>query len=108
MSGLQSQSGWLHRPPPGAASTWKGIPMIKRTSTHRSRALPSTLVAGLLMLVLAGPRVFAADRDDSDDRDSRIVSTYFQNFHLYSGIFLRRLADNGVAPKLDILAHAFV
>jgi chitinase len=43
-----------------------------------------------------------------DDNDQNIVSTYFQNFHVYSGIFPRRLVDNGAAGKLDILIHAFV
>jgi len=33
----------------------------------------------------------------------KIVSTYVQNFHVFSGIFLRRMVDNGTAA-VDILA----
>src|ERR1044071_4017821 len=82
--------------------------MTKSSPPGRSRALAFALVAGMLVLATPSARMLAADRDDSDDRQIQVASTYFQNFRLYSGTFLRRLADNGVASKLDLLAHAFV
>ncbi len=86
--------------------------MTKIFSARPSRVLS---LAAFLFLALAVQTMPAAAQDHDDhDRDNRdrdnhkIVSTYVQNFHVFSGIFLRRMVDNGTASQLDILAHAFV
>jgi chitinase len=80
----------------------------------KSLRLPSgsrrfILSAGLLLFALVvGALPAEAQNNDAAGRDSSVIATYFQNFHLFSGIFLRRLVDNGVAGQLNILIHAFV
>src|SRR6266852_1340946 len=98
---------------PTASSLRKGfLSMTKIFSARPSRAL--TLAALVVLLALATQSVPAAAQDDDHDRDNhdrdnhKIVSTYVQNFHVFSGIFLRRMVDNGTAGKLDILVHAFI
>lgn len=81
--------------------------MLKRLSDCLVRALGHATVAALLLSMLCATSAPAQDRDD-DDLDSKLLVSYFQNFHVYSGIFVRRLADNGAAAKLDFLIHAFV
>ena len=84
--------------------------MIRSLSVHPSRNsfLLIFILAGVF--AMAAPAVLAQNNDSDDhDRDHRkVVSTYVQNFHVFSGNFLRRLVDNGAAAKLDLLAHAFV
>jgi len=87
--------------------------MTKSFSARPTRAL--TLAALVVLLALAAQSMPAVaqdhddhDRDDRDRDNHKIVSTYVQNFHVFSGIFLRRMVDNGTAGNLDILAHAFV
>ncbi|HLJ30521.1 MAG TPA: glycosyl hydrolase family 18 protein [Candidatus Angelobacter sp.] len=70
-----------------------------------SRPFSFVVLAGLLALATYGLPSLAQDHD-RDDR--KVVASYFQNFHVFSGIFPRRLVDNGVAGKLDLLIHAFV
>jgi chitinase len=84
--------------------------MTQRFSARFSHIASLTLLAALLALTAHGTVAVAQDRNDNnnDDQDGKVVSTYFQNFHLFGGIFLRRLVDNGVASKLNLLAHAFV
>src|SRR5215471_12423249 len=80
------------------------------------RSLAIRLSRTLLLLIFASLFAMAApaaqaQKNDSDDHDRdhrKVVSTYVQNFHVYSGNFLRRLVDNGAAAKLDLLVHAFV
>jgi chitinase len=60
------------------------------------------VLAGVLVLAL-GSLPARAQQDDQN-----VIATYFQNFHVYSGIFPRRLVDNRAAGKLDLLIHAFV
>src|SRR5215831_10175910 len=82
--------------------------MNKSLAIRPSRTLLLSTLVCVCVFTLAAPAVLAQNRD-SDDRDHRkVISTYVQNFHVYSGNFLRRLVDNGAAAKLDLLAHAFV
>lgn len=39
--------------------------------------------------------------------DFEKIAAYYQNFHVYSGIFPRQLKDNGSAQKLNYLIYAF-
>ncbi|HLJ86748.1 MAG TPA: glycosyl hydrolase family 18 protein [Candidatus Angelobacter sp.] len=88
--------------------------MTKRSFARLSRAVCFALCASLLALAPQGTLAFAQDHDrDRDhgrdnDRDSRVIATYYQNFHVFSGTFPRRLADNGVASKLNLLIYAFI
>jgi chitinase len=66
----------------------------------------SLVLAGLLLLSLCALPVLAQDFNRPDD--GKVVVTYFQNFHIFSGIFLRRMVDNGSAAKADIVIHAFI
>jgi chitinase len=82
--------------------------MIRSLAVPPSRALLLFVFAGLF--AMTAPKV-QAQKNDSDDHDRdrrKVVSTYVQNFHVFSGNFLRRLVDNGAAAKLDLLVHAFV
>jgi chitinase len=80
--------------------------MIRGSAFRALRVLLSGTFAVLLALSAYG---MPGQANEDDDRDHRlVVSTYFQNFHVFSGIFPRRLVDNGVAGKLDLLVHAFV
>jgi len=82
--------------------------MTNSLAIRPSRTLLRSTFVCVCVFILAAPAVLAQNRD-SDDRDHRkVISTYVQNFHVYSGNFLRRLVDNGAAAKLDLLAHAFV
>src|SRR6476660_5773911 len=63
---------------------------------------------GLLALPAHSIPAQARATDDDDRNDRKVISTYFPNFHVFSGIFPRRLVDNGLASKLDLLIHAFV
>ncbi|HEY6350302.1 MAG TPA: glycoside hydrolase family 18 protein [Candidatus Angelobacter sp.] len=78
--------------------------MSKSQPLPPSRAWFFVLFAAVLALALQGLPVLAKDHDD----DHKVVATYVQNFHVFSGNFLRRLVDNGAAGKLDLLIHAFV
>jgi chitinase len=80
--------------------------MTQRFSTRLSHVLSFALFAGLLALVTYSTTALAQDRDD--DRDAKVVASYYQNFHVFGGIFPRRLVDNGAAAKLNLLIHAFV
>jgi len=81
----------------------KSLPL----SSLRTRSL--VVLAVLLALTLCALPALGQDSDfDRDHQDGKVVATYFQNFHVFSGIFPRRLVDNGAAGKLDILIHAFV
>lgn len=70
------------------------------------RARRFVVLAGLLTLILYCLPALALNDHDRDDH--KVVSTYVQNFHVFSGIFLRRMVDNGSAAKLDMVVHAFV
>src|SRR5205809_1256074 len=87
--------------------------MPQRTTKRFFAGLPHVRLLTLLtvLLILAAfvvPAVAQDQEGNNDDQDRKVVSTYFQNFHLFGGIFLRRLVDNGVASKLNLLVHAFV
>lgn len=75
--------------------------MTKNPALGVSRPFTLIILASLLIF-----RCPCAQAQDSDGK--KVVSAYFQNFHVYSGIFPRRLVDNGDASKLNILIHAFV
>ena len=79
--------------------------MTKSLPLHLSPARSLVVLAGILAVSLYG---LPAQAEDHDRDDHKVVATYVQNFHVFSGIFLRRMVDNGVAGKLDFLAHAFV
>lgn len=79
--------------------------MTRNLPLHPSRTWFFTVLVAALALALHGLPALAQDHD-GDDR--KVVATYFQNFHVFSGIFPRRLVDNGAAGKLDPLIHAFV
>ena len=93
--------------------------MTKSLFVRLSGVVSFVVLSGVLALAMSGIPARAQDRDRDDrergdrdrddrDRDNRVIATYFQNFRIYSGIFPRRLVDNGVAGKLDLLVHAFV
>lgn len=79
--------------------------MTRNLPLHPSRTWFFTVLVAALALALHGLPALAQGHD-GDDR--KVVATYFQNFHVFSGIFPRRLVDNGAAGKLDLLIHAFV
>jgi chitinase len=77
----------------------------KSFATGRFRLLS---FAAWTVFVLLATNDAKARGDDSDREDHSVLSTYVQDFHVYSGIFLRRMVDNGAANKLDLVVHAFV
>src|SRR5579872_5063453 len=87
------------------ASPTERISPMSKSLPLPSRPFSFVVLAGLLALATYGLPSLAQDHD-RDDR--KVVASYFQNFHVFSGTFLRRMVDNGVAGKLDLLAHAFV
>ncbi len=85
--------------------------MIRSFAIRTFRSLP-LISLGVLFLMASTARAqfpFQSNDFDGHDRDhNKVVSTYVQNFHVFSGIFLRRMVDNGSAAQLDLLVHAFV
>jgi chitinase len=78
-----------------------------------SRSLPLNLSRNWLASVLAGALLLAMSAAPTRAQDFRhddgdVIATYYQNFHIFSGLFLRRLVDNGAASKLNIVIHSFV
>src|SRR5580765_5678008 len=94
---------------PGSASLPERI--LAMTRSFSVRSFSSQLLIALVMFSFgasAARAQFADSRDLDRDRDGKVISTYVQNFHVFSGIFLRRMVDNGSAAQLDQLIHAFV
>ena len=89
--------------------------MIRSFAVRTFRSL-SLISLGVLFLMASAARAQSQSQSQSQstdfaghDRDhNKVVSTYVQNFHVFSGIFLRRMVDNGSAAQLDLLVHAFV
>jgi chitinase len=82
--------------------------MTRTIAVRLSRVLSLAVFAAVLALPAHALQAHAPDVDDHDRDHRKVVSTYFQNFHVFSGIFPRRLVDNGTARRLDMLVHAFV
>lgn len=82
--------------------------MTRSFAVRLSQALCLAAFTGVLTLSAYPLQAQGSDAGDHDRDHRKVISTYFQNFHVFSGIFLRRLVDNGAAGKLDILVHAFV
>lgn len=87
--------------------------MIRSLAIRTFRSLP-LISLGVLFLMASAARAQSQSPSQSNDFDGhdrdhgKVVSTYVQNFHVFSGIFLRRMVDNGSAAQLDLLVHAFV
>ena len=89
----------------------KKLEKAKRIRTFSIRSFGFQFLIALVMFSLGASAAQAQSADSNDldhDRDGKVVSTYVQNFHVFSGIFLRRMVDNGSAAQTDILIHAFV
>src|SRR6202012_2780167 len=87
------------------------VKMIRRVKSFTVRSFGFQLLLALVMFSFgasAAQAQLADSRELDRDRDGKVVSTYVQNFHVFSGIFLRRMVDNGSAAQTDILIHAFV
>src|SRR5215471_4609237 len=82
--------------------------MTKSFAVRLWQVLSLATLAGVLAFPVRAMQAQAADSDDHEREHRKVVSTYFQNFHVFSGIFPRRLVDNGTGRQLDILIHAFV
>lgn len=80
--------------------------MVRRFAVWLCHAVSFAVCVGLFGLTAR--ETVAQDRGGDVADHQTVVATYFQNFHLYSGIFLRRLVDNEAASRLDLLVHAFV
>ena len=83
-------------PVPGASSVEKEISMSRSLPLNLSRNWLASVLAGALLLAMSAAPTRAQDfrHDDGD-----VIATYYQNFHVFSGLFLRRLVDNGTASK---------
>jgi len=87
------------------------VKMIRRVKSFTVRSFGFQLLLALVMFSFgasAAQAQLADSRELDRDRDGKVVSTYVQNFHVFSGTFLRRMVDNGSAAQTDILIHAFV
>jgi chitinase len=82
--------------------------MIKSFVVRPSRPVFRLFVAGILALAMPAVQAQLNDSDHHDRDHRKVLSTYVQNFHVFSGNFLRRLVNNGAAAKLDLVVHAFV